>query len=336
MPICIDRRMFVTGLAATGSMALLGPSSASAMDAQALETTSVRLGRWKNGAYCWASLYLAGELLRADGFTDVRYVEGDKSLDNSQWLAKGEIDFDINMPAMHIKLIEAGVPIKVLTGVHSGCFELVANDKIQSIMDLRGQRVAVDAIGSHPHLLLSLMANYVGLDPVHDIKWIEGKSPVDAFVEGKADAVLAGSPEPQKLREMKIGHTVVSNAVDRPWSQYFCCMVSGSTDYVFKNPVATKHVLRAILKSADLCSSDPRAAATLLVERGFLPNFDYAFQTLKETRHDAWREFSADDSLRFYALRMQETGMIQSNPQQIIERGSDWRFLEEIKRELKA
>ena len=40
----------------------------------------------------------------------------------------------------------------------------------------------------------------------------------------------------QKLRAEKIGHTIVSNAVDRPWSQYFCCMVAGSTDYVNKYP----------------------------------------------------------------------------------------------------
>ena len=28
-------------------------------------------------AYCWAGRYIAGELMRAEGFTDVRYVEGD-------------------------------------------------------------------------------------------------------------------------------------------------------------------------------------------------------------------------------------------------------------------
>ncbi len=42
------------------------------------ETTTVRLGRWNNAAYCWAAVYLAGELMRADGLTDVRYVEGDQ------------------------------------------------------------------------------------------------------------------------------------------------------------------------------------------------------------------------------------------------------------------
>jgi NitT/TauT family transport system substrate-binding protein len=52
--------------------------------------------------------------------------------------------------------------------------------------------------------------------------------------------------------------------------------------------------------------------------------------------YDRWREFDPEDSLRFYTLRMQETGMIKSSPQQIIADGTDWRFLDELKRELKT
>ena len=58
--------------------------------------------------------------MRADGITDVRYVQGDTSVDHSQWIARGDTDFDVNMPSMHVASIDAGVPIKVLTGVHSG------------------------------------------------------------------------------------------------------------------------------------------------------------------------------------------------------------------------
>ena len=68
-------------------------------------------------------------------------------------------------------------------------------------------------------------------------------------------------PNRRSCAPKKIGHTIVNNAVDRPWSQYFCCMVAGSTDYVNKYPVATKRVLRAILKSADFCASNPTLAA---------------------------------------------------------------------------
>ena len=49
-----------------------------------------------------------------------------------------------------------------------------------------------------------------------------------------------------------------------------------------------------------------------------------------------WREFDPEDSLRFYALRLHEVGMIKSSPNTILAEGTDWRFLNELKRELKA
>jgi hypothetical protein len=41
-------------------------------------------------------------------------------------------------------------------------------------------------------------------------------------------------------------------------------------------------------------------------------------------------------ALRFHALRLHEVGMIKSSPQKIISQGTDWRFLNELKKELKV
>ena len=76
--------------------------------------------------------------------------------------------------------------------------------------------------------------------------------------------------------------------------------------------------------------------AQQLVDRGLRANYDYAVQTLTEIPYDRWREFDPEDSVRFYALRLQETGMVKSSPQKIIADGTDWRFLNELKRELKT
>jgi NitT/TauT family transport system substrate-binding protein len=124
--------------------------------------------------------------------------------------------------------------------------------------------------------------------------------------------------------------------VDRPWSQYFCCMMAGNREFVRKYPVATKAVLRAILKAADLCVTEPARAVRRLVDGGFTPRYDYALQTLNEVPYDKWREYDHEDTLRFYALRLHEAGMIKASPQKIIADGTDWRFLNELKRELKA
>jgi NitT/TauT family transport system substrate-binding protein len=113
-------------------------------------------------------------------------------------------------------------------------------------------------------------------------------------------------------------------------------MLAGSTDYVEHHPVATKRVVRAILKAADLCATEPARAARMLVDGGFTPRYDLALQTLTELPYDKWREYDAEDTMRFYALRLHEVGFIKSTPQKIITDGTDWRFLNELKRELKA
>ena len=113
-------------------------------------------------------------------------------------------------------------------------------------------------------------------------------------------------------------------------------MLAGNREFVRRYPVATKRVLRAILKAADLCATEPARAAQRLVDGGFAERYDYALQTLSEMPYDKWREYDAEDTIRFYALRLHEVGMIKSSPHKIIAEGTDWRFLNELKRELKA
>jgi NitT/TauT family transport system substrate-binding protein len=186
--------------------------------------------------------------------------------------------------------------------------------------------------------LLTLMAAHVGLDPKRDIRWVTDPEvkPLDLFAEGKIDAFLGFPPEPQELRARRAGHVILSTTVDRPWSQYFCWMLAGNRDYVQRYPVATKRMLRAVLKAADFCVADPPAVARRLVDAGFTPRYDYAFQTLSDASYDKWRDFDAEDTVRFYALRLREAGMIKSSPQKIIADNTDWSFLDELKRELKA
>ena len=65
-------------------------------------------------------------------------------------------------------------------------------------------------------------------------------------------------------------------------------------------------------------------------------NPEYTLQAMKEMPFGRWREYNPEETVRFYALRLREAGMIKGNPQQIIAQGTDWRFLNELKRELKA
>jgi NitT/TauT family transport system substrate-binding protein len=154
------------------------------------------------------------------------------------------------------------------------------------------------------------MAQYVGLDPRKDIHWLilPPAESIQLLAEGKIDALVSFPPVPQELRAKKIGHVVVNSAVDRPWSQYFCCLVTGNRDFVRKHPVATKRALRAILKAADVCALEPDRAAQSLVDGGYTARYDYARQLLQEIPYGKWREYNPEDTVCFYACACTRLG----------------------------
>jgi NitT/TauT family transport system substrate-binding protein len=326
------RRRFLTTLSLTGAAGLFRVPRALAAEPPP-ETTTVRLP--KVPIICFAPQYVCEELLRVEGFTDVRYLDiSIKELQDDSALGRGRVDFASNSSVNHIADIDAGAPITILSPVHVGCYELFAHGGIRSIADLKGKSVG----SSGANLLMSIFAAWIGLDPQKDLTLVEGSAakPFELFVQGKLDAYLGFPPEPQELHARGVGHVILRTAVDRPWSQYFCCTLAGNSEYVARHPAATKRVIRAFLKAADLCASAPERAARLLVNGGFVPRYDYALQTLRDVPYGIWREYDAEDTVRFYALRAYDLGFVKTTPQQIIAHGADWHFFNELKRELKA
>ena len=291
----------------------------------------------RQGNICAARERIARELLRAEGFADVRFVPF-ASADATQAVGDVTLDFALNFASSLTAAIDRGVAITVSSGIHAGCLGLFGHEGIRGIADLKGRSVAVGSMGGPAHLFVAAMASQVGIDSATDIHWITapGGASIELFVDGKADAFLGFPPQPQELRARQIGHLVVDSAVDRPWSQYFCCLVYGNTGYVQKYPVATKRVLRAILKATDLCASEPERVARQLFDDGAAEPYDRLLEVLRELPYDRWREYDPEDTMRFYALRLHEAKLIKSSPNKIIADGTDWRFLNELKRELKA
>jgi NitT/TauT family transport system substrate-binding protein len=333
MQIIQSRRDFLATASLAAAAGALGARAPFANEA--LETTTVRFSR-QNGI-CIAAQYLAEELLRAEGFTEIGYVRGGPP---ARMIGLGEIDFGHSFAPSLIYHHDAGLPVMALAGVHPGCWELYVHEPIRTISDLKGKRVGIpDAIGSADHLFLVIIVQHIGLDPQRDIVWVtpdDDTSPMELFIEGKIDAFLGSAPEPQELRPLDIGRSILNSTVDYPWSHYFCCMLAANADYVRNHPIATKRVLRAVLKAADICATEPERVARHLVESGITKRYDYALQSLTELPYRSWREYDPEDSMRFYALRLHESGMIETSPNKLIAEGTDWRFLNQLKRELKA
>jgi len=304
-----SRRRVLATLSSATAAGLIGGARGMAQEAPP-ETTTIRLV--KIPGICVAPQYVAEELLRTEGFTDIQYFE-----------SPGSNPYP-------------GVPIVLLGGVHAGCFELFGTERVKAIRDLRGKTVAVPELGAAHHVFVAAMAAYVGIDPKRDINFVTHpvSDSIQLLAERKIDALMGFPPDPQELREKKIGHVIVNSGLDRPWSQYFCCIVASNQEFVRRHPVATKRALRAIVKAANFCAAEPERAARLVADKGY--RYDYSLQTMKEIAYARWRDYDAEDTVRFYALRLHESGMIKSTPSKIIAQGTDWRFFNELKRELKG
>jgi NitT/TauT family transport system substrate-binding protein len=155
MQIRQSRREFLASVSALG---IAGPllSRDSVAAEPPLETTAIRLVR--PSGICVAPIYIAKELLRAEGFADISYVAVPGGVASAQLAARGEADFLLNFAAPLLIPMDAGEPLTVIAGAHVGCFELFANDTVHRITDLKGKSVGVQAINSGQHVFLASMA----------------------------------------------------------------------------------------------------------------------------------------------------------------------------------
>ena len=331
-----SRREFLSTAALAGTGALLGLEANSLAAEPPSETTRIKLA-YHSRSLCHAPLYVAEDSLRAQGFTHVEYV---KTAAVEKALATGEVDFVTHFCGPLVSQVEKDDPIVVLSGLHPGCVELVGTERIRTVRDLKGKTVAVTDLGGGRHVFLAVLAKHVGLDPRKDLNIVahSASEAMRLLTEKKLDGFLAAPPDAQELREKKIGRVITNSMMDKPWSQYFCCMIATNQQFIDKYPVATKKALRAILKATDLSAKRPEQVARFLLDKGYEKQYDNALRAMKEMgmAYSKWRDYDPEDTVRFYALRMNEVGMIQSSPQKIIARGTDWRFLRELKKELKT
>ena len=116
MQIIASRRDFLAGAS------LAAAAARSFAPGSRLPTTGRRKPRPSASAsspsLCLAPQYAAEELLRAEGFTDVRYVTTGPGLATSEKIARGEVDFSLNFAAPLVIPMAAGQPLTVIAGVH--------------------------------------------------------------------------------------------------------------------------------------------------------------------------------------------------------------------------
>jgi NitT/TauT family transport system substrate-binding protein len=339
----LSRRNFLKaagglGLSAAGLGLLAGCSPTPAASSGALETQTLRIAISNAVSICQAPLWVAQDLLKGAGFTNVTYASSVGASLVVDAVAAGQSDITLQFSGPTLLYLDAGKAITILAGVHVGCFVLFGSSRVQNIGDLKGKTLAVSQMGGPDHVYLASMLANVNINPVTEVTWttLPPAQTKQRFIDGQIDAVLAFPPGAQELLDKQIGHIMANSMTDKPWSQYYCCMVTVNNDFLAKNPVATKAALRAILQATDICALHPEIPARLMFDKGFAPVYQYALEAMQEIPYNRWRVYDPDDTVRFYGLLLRGVNMIQKTPEEMIAHGTNWTFLNQLKAEMPA
>ena len=195
----VSRRRFLANTSALGAAASLFGVPRIAASEPPPETRKIRV--LHSPGICLVPQYLAEDLLHLEGFDEVEYVK-DQYDSGFKDVAADKADVTINDAPGALPVLDAGMPVVLVGGIHAGCYELFGTRQIQGIRDLKGKTVAVYALGLGSHIIVASMLAYVGMNP-NDVHWVAGAdNAMRLFVEGKADAFI-GFPRAHRSYERK-------------------------------------------------------------------------------------------------------------------------------------
>jgi NitT/TauT family transport system substrate-binding protein len=346
------------GLAGIGAGLLVGCGDDDDSDGQALpptitptaagepppEVTSIRVPRTRSG--CNAPFIYAEEFLREEGFAEVRNVFAEQAYLLIDEVAEGSIDIAYHFIPPLLHAVEHGVPIVMLGPAHTACAQVVAADYVADLADLRGRRLGIAPL-SVPQpgdfAFATSLLQWIGISSLDDVELVPVVvADITTGLGSDFDAVFTYPPLSYSALESRSSsgpgsgqrHIIFDSSVDEPWSRQLCCALFARRQFVEDNPVATKRALRAVLRALDHGASDLGALAGAMLKKGWLAREDYANRALAELTFGAWRTHDLAASMRFYGLYLHEAGLIQSTPEQLIQKGTDLTLFNELKSEL--
>ena len=337
MHIRQNRRDFLASASLAATAGLLGAHRPLAAEGPP-ETTTIRLAF--TTAICFAPFDVAEEFLRAEGFTDVQYVKAAGGFSSPQMAASGDLDFGVSFAGTVVYHLDAGLPITAVSGLHAGCYELFAREPIRSIGDLKGRRVGIQTLSNEraPVRLHHGQARRARPERGHRVGGAAGWQRHGAVRRrqdrrvSRLSARAAGAARP-RLRSRDREHAqrpaVVAVFLLHDLRQPRLGPRSSGRDQALS--------ARRLQGRRPSARPSPRTPRARLVDGGFAPRYDYALADDPDLPYELLARIrlrrTRCASTRFACTRR---ACSSSSPNALLAEGTDWRFLNELKRELKA
>ncbi len=229
-------------------------------------------------------------------------------------LALGGYDVTHHLVMYFLKPIEQGLDVKFTGGIHRGCLRVQAATKgnIHTVRDLRGKRIGVPGMGTPPFIFANRVLGANGIDPSKEITWIvfpAGELGL-ALDKGEVDAVADSEPIGSLLLAQGKVRNVADQANDAPYADEYCCAVLVNGKFLAHNPKASAGATRALLKAAKWVEANPKAAAKLSVEAGYLAStVDMNTVAISHLRYVP-SVSGAETAVRLASAEMKTVGML--------------------------
>ncbi|MDR1612062.1 MAG: ABC transporter substrate-binding protein [Planctomycetota bacterium] len=231
-----------------------------------------------SGSLCEGPLHIAIEkgFFREEGLAvdAVRLAPGT----TFEAIAAGRIDASFGLLATLIQPLSNGLPIKITTGLHTGCDKLLTppDSDIKTLADFKGKRIGVPSLTSSPIMFAKralatagLKVGGQGLD-VDFIVFTNAELPL-ALEKGAVDAIAANDPVASTAAREYNLTILLDSAVTPPYDKQYCCAAYVSADLAESNPAAAVSYTRAMQRAALWIQANPDATTRIQVERNYVP-----------------------------------------------------------------
>ena len=235
--------------------------------------------------------------------------------------------------------VENGVNIKVVEGFHVGCIHLLVKkgSPIRSAQDLKGKKIAVNAIGATPHQAATLWLEANGVSAINDVQFLpyaDGNLALEALERGQVEAVSLWDPLGSLAAVDGRADVLMDLAADPVFAGRYCCFYYVSGILLEKEPEKIKALLRALEQAHTWISEHPEETVELMQagKHSAIEDKEFATALIKsyeyqspEQKIKSGRNLKAD--LHYFADLLHKVGYLQLNADEFTEkiyREVDW------------
>ncbi|MDR0549116.1 MAG: ABC transporter substrate-binding protein [Deltaproteobacteria bacterium] len=239
------------------------------------EVKKLRVGI--NGNLCEGPTHIALEkgFFQAEGLDAelIRLAPGT----NFEAITAGSVDVSFGLLATLIQPLSNGLPIKITTGLHTGCDKLLVkpDSGITSLKDLKGKKIGVPSLTSSPIMFARRGLAQAGVkvgdkdSEVEFVVFTNAELPL-ALSKGAIDALAANDPVASlAAREYKFS-IILDSAKDAPFSNQYCCAAYVSEALAKNDPETAAKYTRAMQKAAAWIQKNPDETAKIQVEKKYV------------------------------------------------------------------